>query len=125
MTTKELYKKILNEFTKYKKDLSEDTKLILQERQQIKNNDLKTLRLLNEIRMLTNEDIGVARKAGFEDFWKRSMEKENKLLLKKEELRRKGKMKELQEVQKEIETERQRRNYLRSRYLEDLRNQKK
>lgn len=125
MTTKELYKKILNEFTKYKKDLSENTKLILQERQQIKNNDLKTLRLLNEIRMLTNEDIGLARKAGFEDFWNRSMEKENKLLLKKEELRRKGKMEEVQEVQKEIETERQRRNYLRSRYLEDLRNQKK
>lgn len=125
MTTKELYKKILNEFTKYKKDLSEDTKLILQERQQIKNNDLKTLKVLNEIRMLTNEDIGVARKAGFEDFWKRSMERENKLLLKKDELRRKGKTKELQEVQKEIETERQRRNYLRSRYLQDLRNQKK
>lgn len=125
MTTKDLYKKLLSEVSKYKKDLSEDTKLILQQRQQIKNNDLKTLKVLNEVRSLINKNIIFDRKQGFEDFWKKSLSRENRLLEKKAILRKKGKLKALKKVQKEIEKERQKRNYLRSRYLYELRHRKK
>jgi len=65
------------------------------------------------------------RKEGFESFWTNSINKEKELLAKKEELRKKGKTNQAQKIQKEIEKERQRRNYLRSRYLHDIKKKKK
>lgn len=125
MTTKEVYKNLVNEFIQNKKELSEDIKLILQEKQQFQNNDIKTLKLLNEIRIFINENMRSMRKEGFESFWTNSINKEKELLAKKEELRKKGKTNQAQKIQKEIEKERQRRNYLRSRYLHDIKKKKK
>lgn len=125
MTTKEVYKNLVNEFIQNKKELSEDIKLILQEKQQFQNNDIKTLKLLNEIRIFINENMRSMRKEGFESFWTNSINKEKELLAKKEELRKKGKTNQAQKIQKEIEKERQRRNYLRSRYLHNIKKKKK
>lgn len=125
MTTKEVYKNLVNEFIQNKKELSEDIKLILQEKQQFQNNDIKTLKLLNEIRIFINENMRSMRKEGFESFWTNSINKEKELLAKKEELRKKGKTNQAQKIQKEIEKERQRRNYLRLRYLHDIKKKKK
>lgn len=125
MTTKEVYKNLVNEFIQNKKELSEDIKLILQEKQQFQNNDIKTLKLLNEIRIFINENMRSMRKEGFESFWTNSINKEKELLAKKEELRKKGKTNQAQKIQKEIEKERQRRNYLRTRYLHDIKKKKK
>lgn len=125
MTTKEVYKNLVNEFIQNKKELSEDIKLILQEKQQFQNNDIKTLKLLNEIRIFINENMRSMQKEGFESFWTNSINKEKELLAKKEELRKKGKTNQAQKIQKEIEKERQRRNYLRSRYLHNIKKKKK
>ena len=119
MTTNEIYKKLITESIENKKPLTEEMKLCLQEKAQIENNDIETLKLLNETRLLINEYIDSHRKNGFADYWKKSMEKEKELLDQKDRLRRKGKESELQKVQRELQKERQARNYLKSKYLYD------